>query len=283
MQSCIATGLSSKKPASSTDASKRPSSSRSNPKPSQKPKSIPLKSAKAKSSPKLSQAASRTRGTSDQLKSTPEPQQLRRSLRLQKKSELLTVLRQQRKARMQTTRSLSPADPPCVLTAAGPESTPQTASASPPGARPTPPTGPPCDPPPVSAGPPSTASISSPLFFKIGPGLIHPHLKVFEGVPNNSNILRRELGRYITTNFCPVDLGGWGYVHCLWMYEDYQRAMVLQGRTVVVSPSVFSVLVPEICERHWGIVLDKSSSRYGSFGDSKFQFCFVGIMPRHKK
>jgi len=189
--------------------------------------------------------------------------------------------------------STAPGGPPCAppTVSAGPLCASLTAAAGPPCALPpisaglpcapsTAPAGPSCAPPPVSAGPPSTASIGPPLFFNNGSGLIHPDLYVFEGVPDN--LLRSELERYITTNFYPVGLGGWGYVHCLWMYEDYQKAMVSQGRRVVVSPRVFSILVQEVCEKHWGILLGESKSSYGPLGNSQFQFCFVGIVPKQK-
>jgi len=104
---------------------------------------------------------------------------------------------------------------------------------------------------------------------------ILPHMVVIGGVPNSR--IMKELWSFINAHFCPAP---GGYVHCLWIYDYYQRTMMSQGRRVAVSPTVFSAMVPELCLKHWGIIPDKVESRYGP-GHQQFQFCFVGIMPRH--
>jgi len=65
-------------------------------------------------------------------------------------------------------------------------------------------------------------------------------------------------------------------VDCLWMYEKYQRTMMCLQQRVVISPVVFSTMVPEICERNWGVRLERSESMYGPMHSR-----FFGIMPVH--
>ena len=90
-----------------------------------------------------------------------------------------------------------------------------------------------------------------------------------------SGTLRIRLESYIISKFCPV-LGG--FVDCLWMYKHYQRTLMCldQDQRVVISPVVFSTMVPEICERNWGVRLGRSESIYGPMHSR-----FLGIMPIH--
>ena len=85
------------------------------------------------------------------------------------------------------------------------------------------------------------------------------------------------LESYIITNFCPAP---GGFVNCLLMYEHYQRNMMSLDQRVVISPVVFSTMVPEICEKKWGVRMGRSEPRYGH-SDSLFHSRFNGIMPSH--
>ena len=114
-----------------------------------------------------------------------------------------------------------------------------------------------------------------PPSFTFTPGLLLPGVTVAEGYPSSVSILRSSLESYIYANFLPR-LGA--YVHCVWMYEHYQRTMMNLDQRVVVSPVAFSTLVPQICVRIWGVIVDISESRYGN-SDIQFQFRFDGIMP----
>ena len=98
----------------------------------------------------------------------------------------------------------------------------------------------------------------SPLFF--------PVLNVVKGYPDSYSSLRIELESYIVTNYCPIP---GKYVHCLWMYEHYQRTMG-QRKRMVVSPVVFSALVPKLCRKKWGIEVK----------ETQLKFRFMGIMIR---
>ena len=100
---------------------------------------------------------------------------------------------------------------------------------------------------------------------------------VAEGYPSSVSRLKISLEHFILTYFRPVP---GGYVHCLWMYEQYQLTMMHLDQRVVVSPVAFSTLVPQICARIWGVLLGISESRYGH-NDLLFQFRFDGIMPLH--
>ena len=132
--------------------------------------------------------------------------------------------------------------------------------------------------PPASSGQPcfrAESAINPPPSFMFPPGLLLPGVTVAEGYPSSMSILRSSLEFYIFKNFRPC-LGA--YVHCIWMYEHYQRAMMNLDQRVVVSPVAFSTLVPQICVRLWGVLVGISESRYGH-SDGQFQFRFDGIIP----
>ena len=97
--------------------------------------------------------------------------------------------------------------------------------------------------------------------------LILPGVDVSKGYPNSYNNNGIELESYIATNYCPSP---GEYVHCLRMYEHYQRTMMDQGKSVTVSPVVFSAMVPELCRKKWGIEIK----------ETKFRSRFMGIMLR---
>ena len=187
--------------------------------------------------------------------------------------------------------------PPSV----GPLAKPSSASSPPPNSfstgPPPKPTSSGSPPTPTSAGPISNSTSSGPLLSTASAGqpsygremnllstfghggLILPGVTVQDGFPPPYSRLRNDLGAFIACKFCPVP---GGYVHFLWMYEQYQRTMMYQGQRVVVSPSVFSFMVPEFCGRIWEIMLEKWTwfePRYESC-DRQFQFCFTEIMPR---
>merc|ERR1711936_118823 len=126
---------------------------------------------------------------------------------------------------------------------------------------------------PASAGPHCFGGgVTSNLIpsFRFPPQFVLPGMIVTQGYPP-TDTLRIRLESYIITKFCPVP---GGFVDCLWMYENYQRTMMYLQQRVVISPFVFVALVPEICERNWGVRLGRSESIYGPMHSR-----FLGIMP----